>query len=72
MSSTTTKTSPALADDLIWGIAGANGIAAELGIPVGRAYVLAAAGKIPVKKIGHRLIVASRRELRRVISPETT
>jgi hypothetical protein len=55
-----------LADDLIWGIGGANGIAAELGIPPGRAYYLAAKGVLPVHKLGHRTVVASRKQLRRL------
>jgi hypothetical protein len=59
-----------LADDLIWGIGGERGIAAELGIPAARGYYLIGRGKIPVHKIGHRTTVASRKQLRRLT--ETT
>jgi hypothetical protein len=70
MSKTNTALPETLADDLLWGVDGPDGIAAELGIPVRRAYYLIGIGKIPVRKIGHRTIAASRAELRRLFAPE--
>jgi hypothetical protein len=61
-----------IADDLLWGVDGENGIAAELGIKPAQAYRLISEGKLPVKRIGHRTIVASRRELRRYLAGEIT
>ena len=55
-----------LAADLLWGVAA---IADFLGVPTRRAQYLIDAGKIPVTKHGHRTIVASRAELRRVFAP---
>jgi hypothetical protein len=57
-----------LSDDLIWGVDGDKGIAAELKIPPRKAYYLIGRGKIPVRKIGARTIVASRAELRRAFT----
>jgi len=57
-----------LADDVIWGIRGKRGIAAEIGITPARAYYLASRGKLPIRKLGHRTIVASRAELRRFLT----
>jgi hypothetical protein len=51
-------------EDLIWGVDGANGIAAFLGIDVRRAYYLIRRGRIPVRHHGHRTVTASRSELR--------
>jgi hypothetical protein len=53
-----------LADDLIWGVKGPNGIAAELGTTVRHAYYLISKGAIPVRKLGARTVVASRSKLR--------
>jgi hypothetical protein len=55
-----------LADDLIWGVDGPDGIAAFLGIHPRRCYYLIDRQAIPVRKIGHRTIIASRSELRRL------
>jgi len=52
--------------DLLWGVDGPDGIAAFLGIPARKCYYLIDRGAIPVNKIGHRTIAASRRELRRI------
>jgi hypothetical protein len=57
-----------LADDVIWGVDGEDGIAAFLGLSPRRTYYLIGTKKIPTKKIGHRTIVASRAELRRLFS----
>jgi excisionase family DNA binding protein len=54
-----------LAEDLIWGVDGENGIAAYLNLPVRKTYRLIAAGKLPVLKLGHRTITASKSKLRR-------
>jgi hypothetical protein len=57
-----------LADDLLWGVDGPNGIAAFLGINPRRCYYLIDRQVIPVRKIGHRTITASRAELRRLFA----
>jgi Helix-turn-helix domain len=56
-----------LATDLLWGV---DEIARFIGVPLRKAYYLIDAGKIPVTKHGHRTIVASRNELRRLFAPE--
>ncbi len=61
---------PSLAADLIWGVDGEHGIAAELNIKPEKAYYLIAKGVIPVRKHGHRTITASRKELRRLFAGE--
>jgi hypothetical protein len=53
-----------LAEDLIWGVDGPNGIAAELGIPLRKAYHPISKGAIPVRKLGAKTIVASKSALR--------
>lgn len=53
-----------LADDTIWGVGGKNGIAAAIGRTPQQTYYLIARGRLPVKKIGHRTIIASREQLR--------
>jgi len=60
------STKASLADDIIWGVGGEHGIAAELNVPAPKAYYLIAKGVIPTKKLGHRTITASRSELRRL------
>ena len=59
-------------DDLIWGVNGKRGIAAELGLSPAQVYYLIARGKLPVRKLGHRTIAASRTELRRFSLLSTT
>jgi hypothetical protein len=59
-----------LADDTIWGVGGPNGIAAEIGRTREQTYYLIKQGRLPVKKIGHRTIVASREQLRRHLAGE--
>jgi hypothetical protein len=68
MSPAKPKQKPAIADDIIWGVAGKSGIAAELDIPEAKAYYLIARGAIPVRRLGHRTITASRRELHRYLA----
>ena len=57
-----------LAADTIWGVPGQNGIAAEIGRSPQQTYYLIAKGKIPVVKLGHRTIIASRKQLRQLTS----
>jgi hypothetical protein len=52
--------------DFIWGVAGENGIAAFLNLEARQAYYLIDKGLIPVRKLGHRTIVASRAQLRKI------
>ena len=62
--------SPALSADLIWGV---EDIAAEIGRTPAQTYHLISRGALKgVHKIGHRTIVASRRELQRQFSGKTT
>jgi hypothetical protein len=67
-----TKSEPdtSLASDVIWGVGGANGIAAEIGRTPQQTYYLIASGALgdAVTKLSHRTIVASRRKLQRVIA----
>jgi hypothetical protein len=49
---------------VIWGVGGPNGIAAFLNIKPARVYYLISLKAIPVKKVSHRIITASRQELR--------
>jgi hypothetical protein len=57
-----------LAEDLLWGVDGDNGIAAFLGIDARKCYYLIDRGKIPVQRLGHKTITASRRALRQLFS----
>jgi hypothetical protein len=59
-----------LAEDTIWGVGGERGIAAEIGRTPQQTYYLIAQGKIPVTKMGHRTIAASRRKLRQLFSSD--
>lgn len=54
-----------LAHDILWGVDGPDGIANYLGIPPHKCYYLIRCGKIPIKKLSHRIICASRAELSR-------
>jgi hypothetical protein len=66
MHDTTVANHRNLADDILWGVDGPNGIVAFLGISARRCYYLIESGAIPVNKLGHRMIVGSRSELRRL------
>ena len=57
------KPTDTVTDDVIWGVGGPNGIAAFLNIKPARAYYLISIKAIPVNKVSHRIITASRREL---------
>jgi hypothetical protein len=71
MSKRKTSSPDALAADLLWGVDGKDGIAAFIGVDVRKCYYLISRGEIPTKKLGHRTITASRRELRRLFAQET-
>jgi hypothetical protein len=58
-----------LSADLLWG---AESIADELGVTVDRIYYLIRTQKLPIKKLGPKLLVASRRELRAALSASGT
>ena len=47
--------------DTLWGV---EEIARFIGCPIRRAYYLIERGKIPVRKLSHRTIIASKRRLR--------
>ena len=55
-----------IGDDLLFG---ADAIAAELNLSVPQIYNLIRAKRIPINKLGHKTIIASRKQLRRVLSP---
>jgi hypothetical protein len=46
--------------DIVWG---AHGIAAVIGTDVARVYYLIRLGRLPIRRLGHRTIAASRRRL---------
>jgi hypothetical protein len=47
--------------DVLWGV---EEIARFIGCPIRRAYYLIERGKIPVRKLSHRTIIASKTKLR--------
>lgn len=51
------------ADDIVWGVEGPGGIAAVIGRTPVQTYYLIRKNRLPVRKLGHRTIVASRRRL---------
>jgi hypothetical protein len=53
-----------LVDDVIWGIKGKHGIAAELGLKPEQVYYLHRRGQLPIRRLGHRTLAASRTALR--------
>lgn len=53
--------------DTLWGV---EEIARFIGCPIRRAYYLIERGKIPVKKLSHRTIIASKRRLRALAEVE--
>jgi hypothetical protein len=63
------ETNEGLADDLLWGVAA---IAAEIGRTPRQVYHLIEAGRLPVKKLGNKTIVASRAELRAFLTGGAT
>jgi hypothetical protein len=64
--------SSTLSADIIWGVAGPHGIAAEIGVTPSKAYRLIEKGHIPVLRHGHRTLSASRSELRRRFTSQTS
>jgi hypothetical protein len=57
-----------LSADLLWGVDGEGGIAEFLNIPPEKVYYLIRSKRLPVRKFGHRTIVASKKELRRLFA----
>jgi hypothetical protein len=53
--------------DTLWGV---QEIARFIGCPVRRAYYLIERGKLPVRKLSHRTIIASKRRLRALAEVE--
>jgi hypothetical protein len=53
--------------DTLWGV---GEIARFIGCPIRRAYYLIERGKIPVCKLSHRTIIASKRRLRALAEAE--
>jgi hypothetical protein len=53
--------------DTLWGV---QEIARFIGCPVRRAYYLIERGKLPVRKLSHRTIIASKAKLRALAVPE--
>jgi hypothetical protein len=59
----------ALSDDLLWG---AQAIADEIGRSLSETQYLIRTGAITVGRLGPKTLVASRRQLRRDLTPKTT
>jgi hypothetical protein len=59
-----------LANDILWGVKGDDGIARFLGIDPRKCYYLIGRGKIPVTKIGAKTITASRSKLRKIFTAD--
>jgi excisionase family DNA binding protein len=55
----------ALSDDLLWG---GQEVADFLGVPLDRVYYLIRTKRLPIAKLGHKTIVASRKKLERAIT----
>jgi len=54
-----------LADDLLWGV---PAIAAYIGQETRAVHYLIAKGVLPVRRLGHRTLVASKQELRAALA----
>jgi hypothetical protein len=54
-------------DDIAWGVGGENGIAAAINRSPQQTYYLIAKGRLPVRKLGHRMLSASRAALRKAV-----
>ena len=65
MSDQTTKQTK-VGDDLVWG---AEAIADELNLTVGQVYNLIRGKRIPIIKLSTKTIIASKRQLRRALTP---
>jgi hypothetical protein len=68
MSNDNQLTRETVADDAVWGVAA---IAREIGRSTPQTYYLISRGVIPVARLGHRTIIASRRQLRKLIATES-
>jgi hypothetical protein len=53
--------------DTLWGV---EAIARFIDCPIRRAYYLIERGKLPVRKLSHRTIIASKAKLRDLAVPE--
>ena len=53
--------------DTLWGV---QEIARFINCPIRRAYYLIERGKLPVRKLSHRTIIASKAKLRALAMPE--
>jgi hypothetical protein len=58
------RKSERLADDLLWGVTGDNGIAHFIGKTPRETYYMIERNVIPVRRLGHKTIVASKAKLR--------
>jgi hypothetical protein len=63
--SDTEKEKATPSDDLLWG---AQAIADFLGISIDRVYYLLRMKRLPISKLGHKTIVASRKKLVRALN----
>jgi hypothetical protein len=62
-----------LADDILWGVSGPNGIAAFLKKPPSEIYYLIRIGALRgVKRHTHRIVTGSKSELRRQFTSDTS
>jgi hypothetical protein len=64
------RTNEDLSDDILWGVRGRNGIARFIGRTERETYYLIDRQMLPVKKLGHRTITASKRQLRKLFGAE--
>jgi hypothetical protein len=62
-------TADSLSDDLLWGCAA---IADELGLSLSQVQYLVRTEAISIARLGKKTIVASRKQLRRDLTPKTT
>lgn len=69
MSATENKQITTPSDDLLWG---AKSIAAFLGVSIDRVYYEIRMKRLPIKKLGAKTVVASRRQLQRAITATLT
>jgi hypothetical protein len=69
MSNIEKEKQPVPSDDLLWG---AQAIADYLGVTTDRVYYIIRTKRLPIKKLGHRTVVASRKKLQRAITDTLT
>ncbi len=56
-------------DDIVWGV---PGIAIEIGKTLSETQYMVRKGMLPVTKLGPKTIIASRRQLRRRLTPHSS